>query len=218
MEMSITLILVIITVGVSLWAFNDSSIMAKFIFDPVRITNNKQYYRFITSGFIHADTPHLIFNMLSLFMFGKFVEDAFVQIFQEKGKLLYLLMYLIALVVSLLPTYQKNKNNSHYLGLGASGAVSAVVFAGLLLAPTILVGLYFIPPIIPGFIFGPIYLLISTYLGKQSRDNINHSAHIFGALFGLAFVIATCYTLAHKPVLADCIEEIKQYLMSKGIL
>jgi membrane associated rhomboid family serine protease len=218
MEMSITLILVLVTVGVSLLAFNNAKIMGDLIFDPVRITNNKQYYRFITSGFIHADFPHLIFNMLSLFMFGKFVEDAFVSIFQEKGKILYLLMYFTGLIVSLLPTYQKNKNNSQYLGLGASGAVSSVVFAGLLLAPTILVGLYFIPPIIPGFIFGPIYLLISTYLGKQSRDNINHSAHIFGALFGLAFVIATGYLIAHKPILSDCLEEIKQYLMSKGIL
>lgn len=217
MEISVTLIIVIITVGISLLGFNNHKLIGDLIFDPVRVNNNKQYYRFITSGFIHADYIHLTFNMLSLYMFGGFVENAFISIFHEYGRLLYALMYLLALIFSLLPTYKKNKYNEYYLGLGASGAVSAVVFAGLLLAPTILVGLFILPPIIPGFIFGPIYLLISYYLDKQQKDNINHSAHIWGALFGLAFVVVAGYFIAHQPVIQNCLDQIKFYLAEKGI-
>jgi membrane associated rhomboid family serine protease len=155
--------------------------------------------------------------MLSLYMFGDYVEKAFDQLFGEKGKFLYALMYLLALVVCLLPTYQKNKHNPNYLGLGASGAVSAVVFAGLLLTPTILIGLFILPPIIPGFIFGPLYLILSGYLAKKGGDHINHSAHIWGALFGLAFVIGAGYLIANYPVIQNCLEQISWYLKEKGI-
>ncbi len=218
MQITVTLVIVVVTVVVSMLAFNNNALMARLLFDPIRITNNQQYYRFITSGFVHADIAHLAFNMLSLYMFGDYVELVFVKIFGSSGQLLYGLMYLLALIVSLIPTYIKNKHNQYYLGLGASGAVSAVVFAGLLLVPTLLIGLYFLPPIIPGFIFGPLYLLISTYLAKKGGGNINHSAHIWGALFGLVFVIVASYTLAQYDVLGNCIFDIKTYLISKGIL
>src|SRR5690606_28089438 len=100
-----------------------------------------------------------------------------------------LVMYVLALIVSILPTYFRNRNNYQYRSLGASGAVSAVVFAGLMIAPYMKVGFFFIPPIIPGFVFGPLYLLISAYLDRKGGDNINHSAHIWGALFGIIFLI-----------------------------
>jgi membrane associated rhomboid family serine protease len=217
MEMSVTLVIVLLTVGISILAFNNPKWMDDLIFDPGKIKYKNQYYRFISSGFIHADYIHLAFNMLSLYMFGEYVEKAFDQLFGEKGKLLYTLMYLLALVVSLLPTYQKNKHNPNYLGLGASGAVSAVVFAGLLLTPTILIGLFILPPIIPGFIFGPLYLILSGYLAKKGGDNINHSAHIWGALFGLGFIIAAGYLIANYPVIQSCMEQISWYLKEKGI-
>ena len=186
--MSITVIIIIITVLISLTAFNNSKVMNDLIFYPPAVSNNKQFYRFITCGFIHADYGHLLFNMLSLYFFGQFVEGAFAYIFGSGGKLLYLLMYVMALVASLLPTYF-NKNNQFYRSLGASGAVSAVIFAGILLDPLNKIYLMFIPIGIPGFVFGPVYLLISAWLDRKGSDNINHSAHIWGALFGVTFLI-----------------------------
>jgi membrane associated rhomboid family serine protease len=209
----VTLILLAATVIASLSAFNNSNMMSDWVFNPVRVNRNRQYYRFFTSGFIHADQLHLIFNMLSLFLFGPFVEAGFVGIFgKAQGHLLYLIMYLAALPLCLLPTYNKNKNNPYYLGLGASGAVSAVVFAGLLLTPTIRVGLFVIPPIIPGFIFGPLYLVVSAIMEKQAKDNINHSAHIWGAIFGLVFVIVTAYAIANFNAVESCITQIRWFL------
>jgi membrane associated rhomboid family serine protease len=187
--LSITVIIVIITVIISLTGFSNQKVLGDLIFYPPAVSQNNQYYRFITCGFIHADVAHLAFNMISLFLFGRFVEDAFTQIFGEPGKMLYLLMYILALIVSLLPTYFKNRDNYQYRSLGASGAVSAVVFAGLMIAPQIEVGFFIIPPVIPGFVFGPLYLIISAYLDRKGGDNINHSAHIWGALFGVIFVI-----------------------------
>ena len=96
----------------------------------------------------------------------------------------------MALFVCLIPTFFKHKNDYYYRSLGASGAVSAVIFAGILFDPVQPLGFFFLPPIIPGYIFGPLYLILSSYMGRRSKDNINHSAHIWGALFGLAFVVA----------------------------
>jgi membrane associated rhomboid family serine protease len=218
LDLNVTLVIVIATVIVSLIAFNNSKVMGDLIFDPVRVSGQRQFYRFFSSGFIHADYAHLAFNMFSLYMFGAYVEEKFVEIFAGKGRLLYSLMYLIALYVSLLPTYRKNKYNQYYLGLGASGAVSAVIFAGLLLTPTLGISLYFIPIYIPGFLFGPLYLIFSMYLDKRGQDNINHSAHIWGALFGLVFVLFTCYVIAQYPVIQNAVTEIRWWLVSKGIL
>jgi membrane associated rhomboid family serine protease len=202
MELSITLIIVIVTCLVSIGGFSSPRIINDLIFYPPAITQQNQWYRFFTCGLIHADPAHLIFNMFSLYLFGDFVEKGFLVVFGEKGNLLYLLMYVLALFVCLLPTFIKHKNDSYYRSLGASGAVSAVIFAGLLLEPRNKVGFFFIPPIIPGYVFGPLYLILSTYLGKKSRDNINHSAHIWGALFGILFVIVMAFILKtdYQPV------------------
>ena len=191
-QLSITLIIIIITGIISFTAFNSEKIVNDLIFYPPAITRQNQWYRFFTCGLIHADIAHLLFNMLSLYLFGEFVENSFSSpiLFAEKGKWLYLLMYVLALFVCLIPTFIRHKNDYYYRSLGASGAVSAVVFAGILFNPTAKLGFFFIPPIIPGYIFGPLYLIISTLLEKKSKDNINHSAHIWGALFGIIFIIA----------------------------
>jgi len=206
-----TLIIIIITAIISFAAFSNDKIMNDLIFYPPAVTSNNQFYRFITCGFIHADLGHLIFNMFSLYMFGKFVEEKFNDIFGTGGNLVYLLLYISALVVSLLPTYFKNKNNQHYRSLGASGAVSAVVFAGLMIAPYIKVGLFIIPPVIPGFVFGPLYLIISAWLDKRGRDNINHSAHIWGALFGIAFLIIAGAVSGRYNAVEEFINGIRLY-------
>jgi membrane associated rhomboid family serine protease len=202
MDLSITLIIVIITSLVSVGGFNNQKLIDDLIFYPPAITQRNQWYRFFSCGLIHADAGHLIFNMFSLYLFGEFVEKSFGMVFAEKGKAFYLAMYIIALMVCLLPTFAKHKNDYYYRSLGASGAVSAVIFAGLLLEPRNKVGFFFIPPIIPGYVFGPLYLILSTYLEKKSRDNVNHSAHIWGAIFGLLFVIIMALILKtdYQPV------------------
>jgi membrane associated rhomboid family serine protease len=212
--LSMTVIIIIITALVSFSAFRSEKIMNELIFYPPAISTDRQYYRFISCGFIHADLPHLLFNMISLFLFGKFVEEQFADIFGQGGKLLYLLMYLLALIVSILPSYLRNKDNYSYRSLGASGAVSAVVFAGLMIAPYIKVGLFIIPPIIPGFVFGPLYLIVSAYLDRKGGDNINHSAHIWGALFGVVFLIIVGYMSEDYDAIDQFIRGVQFYLRS----
>jgi membrane associated rhomboid family serine protease len=184
-------------------------LMDKLIFYPPAVSERNEWYRFFSSGILHADFPHLLFNMYALYLFGTGVENRFMSIFSEQGRLIYLAMYVLALGASLLPTYAKNKDNYHYRSLGASGAVSAVVFAYMLFEPMALVGLFFIPVFIAGFLFGILYLVISFYLDKRGKGNVNHSAHIWGALFGVAFVIIACRLFGGYPVLQNFIETVK---------
>lgn len=193
--MSISVTLIIITAVISFMAFSNRNLMDKLIFYPPDIAQQKQWYRFFSNGLIHADIPHLAFNMLSLYLFGDLVEAAFMQIFGNSGKLLYLVMYVSALAACLIPTYMSNKENYYYRSLGASGAVSAVVFAGIFIYPQQQIGLFIIPPIIPGFIFGPLYLILTAYLAKRGGSHINHSAHLWGALYGISFLIAMSFAL-----------------------
>lgn len=195
MSFSITIIIVIITAIISFIAFSNHELMDKLIFYPPAITQQKQWYRFFSNGLIHADIGHLAFNMLSLYLFGGLVESAFAQIFGQSGTLLYILMYVTALAACLIPTYISNKENYNYRSLGASGAVSAVVFAGIFLYPEQQIGFFIIPPIIPGFIFGPLYLILTAYLAKRGGSHINHSAHLWGALYGIVFLIAMSFAL-----------------------
>lgn len=215
MQLTVTIILVIVTVLVSLGAFNNAKIYEDLIFHPPAVTYRRQWYRFFSSGLIHADGFHLLFNMFSLYLFGPFVEREFALIFGTQGKMLYLAMYILALFVSLLPTYLKHRTNYGYRSLGASGAVSAVVFAGLLLAPTIQVGFFFLPPIIPGFIFAPLYLGISIYLSRKGGDNINHSAHIWGAVFGMVYTIVMAWILVNGNVIQHFVREVQVYLSGR---
>ena len=211
--MSITLIIIIITAIISFLAFSNQELINKLIFYPPAISKQNEWYRFFSNGLIHADIGHLVFNMISLYMFGDLVENAFTQIFRDSGKLLYLAMYITALAVCLIPTYITHRNNYYYKSLGASGAVSAVVFAGIFLVPDQKIGLFFIPPIIPGFIFGPLYLVITAYLAKRGGGNINHSAHLWGALYGVAFLIVMSVALhtSFDPI-DNFVQSIKSYL------
>lgn len=209
--LSITIIIIIITAIVSFTAFSSQRVMNDLIFYPPSVTRNHQYYRFITSGFIHADIGHLAFNMISLYFFGPIVENKFESIFGATGKFVYMALYILALVVSLLPTYFKNKDNPNYRSLGASGAVSAVIFAGLMIRPYDKIGFYFIPPIIPGFVFGPLYLIMSAFLDRKGGDNINHSAHIWGALFGVGFLILAGAASGQYNAIQEFIEGIRYY-------
>ncbi|HEX7845469.1 MAG TPA: rhomboid family intramembrane serine protease [Chitinophagaceae bacterium] len=213
MEISITLIIIIVTCIVSFSAFSNQKIIDDLIFYPPAIKRG-QWYRFFSCGLIHADIGHLLFNMVALYLFGagqhkNGVEYQFIAIFGEKGKWIFLLMYVLALLASLIPTYFKTKDSYHYRSLGASGAVSAVVFAMILLQPLSMLGLFIIPIKFAGFLFGIIYLFVSHWLDRKGTDNINHSAHIFGAIFGIGFTIIACQYFSEYPVLDAFVYQIK---------
>ncbi len=197
-----TTFFIIITVIVSALAFQNHSLYSKLIFNPYTINSQKQWYRFFSSGFIHADVIHLIINMLVLYSFGGIVEYFYSDAFGERAGLYFIILYVSSIMISLIPTYNSHKLNPSYNGLGASGAVSAVVFSLILFDPVHRLCLYgFI--CLPGIIFGLLYLAYCFYMGKRGGDNINHSAHLWGAIYGFS------YTFLLKPsLLMDFFEKL----------
>ena len=210
--MSITLYITLITVVVSIAAMYNETLMDKLIFHPYTVHQHKEWYRFFTSGFIHADFMHLAFNMFSFYMFGDYVEQYFTMIFGASGGTFFIILYISSLLICLIPTYLNHYKQYHYQSLGASGAVSAIVFAGIFLQPTMQIGFFIIPPIIPGFIFGPIYLGLTAYLSKKGQSGINHSAHLGGSIYGIVFLIVTAHFIGHVEVVSLFMDQIRVYL------
>ncbi|MER2997457.1 rhomboid family intramembrane serine protease [Pontibacter populi] len=199
--MSVTLILIIITVGISWYAFSNHSLMEKWIFYPYTVNRDNSWHRFITSGFLHADFSHLFFNMFTLYFFGTNVEYTFIGNFGVvTGILIYLLIYIGGIIVSDIPTYIKHRNDPGYRALGASGGVASVVFSSILFYPTADICLYAVL-CIPGFILGILYLMYSYFSGKRMGDNINHDAHFYGAVYG--FVISLAIVPQAGPYFID---------------
>ncbi|MEN7549068.1 rhomboid family intramembrane serine protease [Rapidithrix thailandica] len=186
---SFNLVLIIIIVAISLYTGNRPALLQKLMMNPYRIVHNKEYYRMLSSGFIHGGMAHLFFNCFTLYFFGSLMERIFNQLFGPLGTLYYLLLFILGVVISDIPTLVKHKNNFHYNSLGASGGVSAVVFASIIFNPLGEIYLFLIPFGIPGFILGLVYLIYSYYQSKNSSDHINHDAHFFGALFGVAYSV-----------------------------
>ena len=198
MQLDLTTIIVILTVLVSIGGFNNQKLINDLIFYPPSV-QRRQYYRFITHGFIHADFIHLAFNMLAFYSFGYNLETVFSFdcVFGGMGKIFFLLLYFSSLVVASLPDYFKYKDSYHFRSLGASGAVSAIIFSLIVFFPQSPIGLIFIPGLqVPGYIFALIYLGISVYLDKRGGGNINHSAHFWGAAYGVVFTLVFCALFA----------------------
>lgn len=186
MESIVTLAITGVTVFVSWRAFNDQSLMARLILWPPAIARHRQYERLLTHGFIHADWMHLLFNMITLFFFGRVMEVFFSQ---RIGSLGFLAFYLSAIVVAILPTYMRHQKDANYRSLGASGAVSAVLFSFVLLAPWEKLYIIPIPFGIPAFVFAGFYIGYSIWMDRQGGDNVNHSAHLWGAVYGMLFTV-----------------------------
>ena len=186
----ITTIILIACVAFSLLAFNNKNIFNKYLFSPYAAYHHKQYYRLFTHAFLHGDYMHLAFNMYALYLFGPILEQMyFPALFQNKATFYYILLYVGGIVFSSMYEFIKQKDNPNYTSLGASGAVTAIVFSVILINPTIDMGIMFIPIAIPAWIFGALYLVYSWYMGKRQLDNIGHNAHFWGAVFGFVFTI-----------------------------
>ncbi len=159
---------------------------------PIAEKRNKEFYRFLSSGFVHGSWMHLIFNMYVLYEFGEVVESLFVQIFGSFGRIGYLLMYLAAIVVADIPSFLRHQNNPGFASIGASGAVSAVLFIFIMYSPLTELRFIFFPFFgFPAIVLGIGYLIYSSWASNKGRDNIDHSAHFAGAIFGIIFIVVT---------------------------
>jgi membrane associated rhomboid family serine protease len=188
MEFSLTIVIIAITTVISLATMQKPRLLNSLMMNPYAITARGQYYRLITSGFIHRDHMHLILNMFSFYFFGRQLEYIFREIFGSLGSVHFLAIYLLGIVVSDIPTILKHRKNEGYNSLGASGAVSAVVFACILFLPLQDICLYGVL-CFPGVVLGLAYLAYSFYSSKKSKDGINHDAHLYGALFGMVYCL-----------------------------
>lgn len=171
-----------ITAVISLIALYSGKDMSKLIFYPYDIKRRKRWFQFISSGFIHADWGHLFFNMLTLFFFANVVEEAL-------GSFGFLFIYLGSMILAHIPDYLRRRDNQNFSSLGASGAVSGILFASILFSPTASIMIFPIPIPLPAPIFGVLYLIYCTIGNRMGKDNINHSAHFWGSIAGVLLAI-----------------------------
>ncbi|MBI5220018.1 MAG: rhomboid family intramembrane serine protease [Bacteroidia bacterium] len=183
---NLTLIIIVVTAAFSIMAFYKPELMMKYNFNAYRIYHNKEYYRLITHAFLHADWMHLIVNMVVLYSFGQVVQIYLGYHIGSKVTFYFLLLYFGSIITSVLYDLSKHKHNINYNAVGASGAVSAVVYCSIFFAPLTKVLFFAIIPI-PGILFGVLYLAYSWYLGRKGLDNIGHNAHFWGAIFGFIY-------------------------------
>ncbi|WP_128547125.1 rhomboid family intramembrane serine protease [Larkinella soli] len=203
--MTTTLAIILITTLISLYAWRNERFLDSWVLNPQKVLRGGQWYRLLTSGFVHADFGHLIFNMISLYFFGRLIEQVFGMLFGAGGPLYLLIFYLVAIVVSDLPTLIRQRNRSNYNSLGASGGVSALLFAAILFQPTEKIYLYGAIGV-PGFIFGAMYMAYSFYESRRGGGTINHDAHLYGAIFGVLVIV-----LIYPPVIPFFIEQISNW-------
>jgi membrane associated rhomboid family serine protease len=184
----ITYIIIGITAVVSFLAFQNVSLMEKLQFNAAQVVHRKQYYRLISHAFLHVSWTHLIVNMLVLYFFGRNVESYFGYFFGNMAEIYFVMLYIGGMLASNIWSLIKHQNDYYYNAVGASGAVSAVLFTFIFLDPWEMLYLFAIIPI-PGIVFGVGYLIYSYQMGKRKSDNVAHDAHFLGAVFGFVFPI-----------------------------
>jgi membrane associated rhomboid family serine protease len=201
MSQSITVIILVLTSIVSFLSFNNSRLMEALIFWPPAISMKHQYYRFVTCGFIHADIAHLAFNMITLYFFGRGLELYYM------GRLglhdyYFTILYITAIIVANIPSYLKQRDNFNYRSLGASGGVCAVLFAFILISPWETLRFFGRIPI-PAIVYAVLFLGYTIYMSRRGGDNVNHDAHLWGAIYGVVFTI-----IAHPAVVGIFLNEL----------
>lgn len=181
-ETPVSVIIFIFTIATSIFAFYDHSLYGKFMLHPYSVSKGKNIFQLISSGFIHKDWQHLIFNMLSYYFFAFDLE-------RTMGHWQFGVLYILSLILSDLPTVFKHKHNYNYHSLGASGAVCAVLFSFILYSPFTTLLILPIPFPIWAVVYGFLFLIYTSYAGRKANDGINHQAHFYGALSGLFITI-----------------------------
>ena len=187
--MTVTNLIIAITAIISIIAFGNRELFRRLAFNAYDIKHFKNSYRFLSYALIHADWIHLLINMMVLYSFGQVTESYYGFYFGMKGILYYGLLYIGGTALSTLPSYGKHKDDYSYTAVGASGAVSAVLFASIVFVPLGKIMIFPIPIGIPAIIFGPLFLIYSAYMNKKNIDNVGHDAHFWGAIFGFVFTI-----------------------------
>jgi membrane associated rhomboid family serine protease len=203
----ITVMLIVLNAIISIIGFTNETFLNKFIGWPYYEKHNKEYYRLLSSGFLHADWMHLIFNMFTLFSFGRLVEPTYAAA-GLGGSVGYVALYILGLLFANIPDYVKRNNNDAYRSLGASGAVSAVVFAAIVFYPWSKIYIYGIG--ISAALYAVLYVVYCIYMSKQNSGNINHGAHLWGSIFGLVFTFALIGIL-NPALFPRVIEEIQKF-------
>lgn len=183
-----TIIIIIITAVISVGAFNRPDLMEKLQFNASKIWHQKEYYRLITHGFIHANWEHLIVNMIVLLSFGRAIETYFHSGFGRMANAYFLTLYIGGLVIANAYALFKHRNNYYYNAVGASGAVSAVLFSAIFFEPWENIYFFGVLPM-PGIVFAVLYLVYSYYMSRKQQDQIAHDAHFLGALFGFIYPV-----------------------------
>ena len=186
--MEVTYIIMIFIGAITYFAWKNPDWHRKLMLNPYQTLRSKQYYRLITSGFVHNNSMHLFLNLLTLYFFGLAIEQIFIAYFPEVGMTLYVLLFLSAIIVANIPSTIKHRNNPNYNSLGASGGVAALVLTFILFDPQRDLCLYF-AICLPGYILGLLFIGYSIFMSKRNLDNVNHDAHLFGALYGLLFTL-----------------------------
>lgn len=182
----ITYAIIGLTVVISLMCFNNHALLEKLSMNPYKVIHAGEWYRLVTHGFVHADMTHLFVNMFTYWSFGTYIESVFR--YNDFGVWAYLLLYFGGMIVASLYDLFRYRNEPYYSSIGASGAVSAVLFSCIFLNPWDKILLFAIVPI-PGILFGVLYLIYCQYMAKQGGGHINHNAHFYGAVFGFIYPI-----------------------------
>ncbi len=187
--MSLTIAILIVTGLISYQGLQNHSIVEKLKHHPYSEKRNKEYYRLLSSGFVHGSMNHLLINGFVLYMFGGMIESTFSQLYgSTMGPMVFLVLYLTAIIAGDLPSHFKHQDNPRYSAVGASGATSALVLIYCLIAPWN----WFIYPPVPAIVFGIGYIFYSSWADRTNRaDGIGHSAHLYGALWGIVFFFGT---------------------------
>ena len=192
----VTYIIIGVTAAISIWCFSNRELKYKLTFSPYSARHQKKWYNVVTHAFVHADYIHLIFNLFVLYSFGfqksafgdYGLEADFIRFFGQFGQIWFVLLYLGGILFATVPAFYKHSDNPNYLAVGASGAVSAVLFSSIILHPFESLQFIFLPGVpIYFIIFGVLYLAYEIYMSKRGKDNIAHDAHFSGAIFGIIF-------------------------------
>lgn len=198
MDISITLLIIAFTALISVQGFSKYAVIDRLKHYPVREGSAGEYYRMLTSGFVHADWTHLLVNMFVLYSFGMIIESYIINEFGiVKGRVIYLLLYLLNIILANIPTAIRQRHNPSFSSIGASGAVSGIIFIFILLQPWARLYLFFMIPV-PAIIAGIGYLAYSSWAANQGHGRLDHSAHFAGAISGMLMII-----LLKKEIISD---------------